>query len=99
MPAYGSKDKTLTCQWIELAHVLAPEGVPGNRRMHPGIKEAAKSAWVPSTTIAEQEQRAAVAAAFNEGAQQHLQQQQQQADGSDSDSDSGSDSDSSDSDE
>ena len=86
VPVYGSEDKTLT--WIELAHVLAPEGVPGKRRMHPGIKEAAKSAWVPSTTIAEQEQRAAVAAAFNDGAQQHLQQQQ---DGSDSDS-SGSDS-------
>ena len=82
VPAYGSEDKTLT--WIELAHVL----VPGNRRMHPGIKEAAKSAWVPSTTIAEQEQRAAVAAAFNGGAQQHL---QQQADGSDSDSGSDSD--------
>ena len=96
VPAYGSEDKTLT--WIELAHVLAPEGVPGKRRMHPGIKEAAKSAWVPSTTIAEKEQRAAVGAAFNNGAQQHLQQQ----DGSNSDvsgSDSGSGSDSSDSDE
>ena len=92
VPVYGREDTKLT--WIELAHVL----VPGNRRMHPGIKEAAKSAWVPSTTIAEQEQRAAVGAAFNNGAQQHLQQH----DGSDSDvsgSDSGSGSDSSDSDE
>ena len=87
VPAYGSEDKTLT--WIELAHVLAPEGVPGKRRMHPGIKEAAKRAWVPSTTIAEQEQRAAVDAAFNEGAQQQL---ERDADGDGSDSGSGSDS-------
>ena len=79
VPAYGSEDKTLT--WIELAHVLAPEGVPGKRRMHPGIKEAAKSAWVPSTTIAEQERRAAVDAAYESGAQQ----QQQQQDGSGAD--------------
>ena len=100
VPVYGSEednkeDKTLT--WIELAHVLAPEGVPGKRRMHPGIKEAAKSAWNPSTTIAEQEQRAAVDAAYESGAQQ--QQQQADSDGSGSDSDSGSGSDSSDSDE
>ena len=87
VPAYNSEDKTLT--WIELAHVLAPEGVPGKRRMHPGIKEAAKSAWTPSTTIAEQEQRAAVDAAFNEGAQQQL---ERDADGDGSDSGSGSDS-------
>ena len=89
VPAYGSEDKTLT--WIELAHVL----VPGNRRMHPGIKEAAKSAWVPSTTIAEQEQRAAVAAAYESGAQQQQQEDGSDSDGSDAD---GSGSDSSDSD-
>ena len=72
VPAYGSEDKTLT--WIELAHVLAPEGTPGKRRMHPGIKEAARRAWYPSTTIAEQVQQASVRAAFEGGAQQHLQQ-------------------------
>ena len=93
VPAYNREDTTLT--WIELAHVLAPEGVPGKRQMHPGIKEAAKSAWVPSTTIAEQEQRAAVHAAFEGGAQQQLEH-----DGSDSDTDgSGDSSDGSDSDE
>ena len=82
------EEKNMT--WIALAHVMS---TAANRQVHPGMKEAAKNAWTPSTTIAEQEQRDAVDAAYNEGAQQHLQR-----DGSDSDSDSGSDSDSSDSD-
>ena len=73
------EEKNMT--WIALAHVMS---TAANRQVHPGMKEAAKNAWTPSTTIAEQEQRDAVDAAYNEGAQQHLQQQQQQ-DGSDSD--------------
>ena len=71
------EEKNMT--WIALAHVMS---TAANRQVHPGMKEAAKNAWTPSTTIAEQEQRDAVDAAYNEGAQQHLQQQQ---DGSDSD--------------
>ena len=68
------EEKNMT--WIALAHVMS---TAANRQVHPGMKEAAKNAWTPSTTIAEQEQRDAVDAAYNEGAQKHLQ------DGSDSD--------------
>jgi hypothetical protein len=70
--------------WFALAHVMS---TAANRQVHPGIKEAAQEAWMPSTTIMELEQRAAQSAAFNaayrEGAHQALE----------SGSDSGSDSD------
>ena len=79
------EEKNMT--WIALAHVMS---TAANRQVHPGMKEAAKNAWTPSTTIAEQEQRDAVDAAYNEGAQQHLQQAESGEDESDSD---GSDSD------
>ena len=74
------EEKNMT--WIALAHVMS---TAANRQVHPGMKEAAKNAWTPSTTIAEQEQRDAVAAAFNEGVQQHLQQAESGEDESDSD--------------
>ena len=63
------EEKILT--WIPLAHVMS---TAANRQVHPGMKEAAKNAWVPSTTIVEQEQRDAVDAAYKDGAQQHMQQ-------------------------
>ena len=75
-----TEEKTLT--WFSLAHVMS---TAANRQLHPGIKEAAQEAWMPSTTIMELEQRAAQSAAFNAayraGAQQALES------GSDSDSD------------
>ena len=76
------EEKNMT--WIALAHVMS---TAANRQVHPGMKEAAKNAWTPSTTIAEQEQRDAVDAAYKEGAQQHLQQQQDSSDSDGSDSD------------
>jgi hypothetical protein len=59
--------------WFALAHVMS--SAP-NRQLHPGIKEAAQCAWMPSTSVFEQAQRDAQAAAFGAayraGAQQEL---------------------------
>jgi len=88
--ALGEKEeKNLT--WYALAHVMS---TAANRQVHPGVKEAAQEAWMPSTTIAEQQQRDATSAAFRAGVQQHLQQDGSESDSSGSESDTdGSDSD------
>ena len=74
------EEKTLT--WFALAHVMS--SAP-NRQVHPGIKEAAQCAWMPSTSVFEQAQREAQAAAF--GAAYRAGAQQELESGSDSDVD------------
>ena len=80
----GAEKKTLT--WVPLAYVIA------NKQVHPGMKEAAQFARVPSKTIAELEQLDEAGEAYCEAVDQHNAEQ------SDADSESGSDSSGSESD-
>jgi hypothetical protein len=76
----GVEKKTLT--WVPLAYVIA------NKQVHPGMKEAAQFARVPSKTIAELEQLDEAGEAYCEAVDQHNAEQ------SDADSESGSESES-----
>ena len=73
--------------WFALAHVMS--SAP-NRQLHPGIKEAAQCAWMPSTSVFEQAQREAQAAAFGAAyrvAAQQFNEAQSESDSDESDSD------------
>ena len=77
----GVEKKTLT--WVPLAYVIA------NKQVHPGMKEAAQFAKVPSKTIAEMEQLDEADEAYREGADQYN-RSHEQSDAEESGSESGS---------
>jgi hypothetical protein len=96
----GVEKKTLT--WVPLAYVIA------NKQVHPGMKEAAQFARVPSKTIAELEQRDEAGEAYDQAVEKHNAEQSEaeeesdaeeepEADAEESSDESGSESDSSDS--
>ena len=79
----GVEKKTLT--WVPLAYVIA------NQQVHPGMKEAAQFARVPSKTIAELEQLDEAGEAYCEAVDQHNAEQSdaEEESSSDDDEDSG----------
>jgi len=84
----GVEKKTLT--WVPLAYVIA------NKQVHPGMKEAAQFARVPSSTIAELEQRDEAGEAYDQAVEKHNAEQSEAEEESSSEDESGSESDSSD---
>ena len=93
----GVEKKTLT--WVPLAYVIA------HKQVHPGMKEAAQFARVPSKTIAEQERLDEAGEAYDKAVEKHNAEQSEaeeesdesEADAEESSDESGSESDSSDS--
>jgi hypothetical protein len=93
----GVEKKTLT--WVPLAYVIA------NKQVHPGMKEAAQFARVPSKTIAEQERLDEAGEAYDKAVEKHNEEQaeaeeeseESEADAEEEPDESGSESDSSDS--
>jgi hypothetical protein len=93
----GVEKKTLT--WVPLAYVIA------NKQVHPGMKEAAQFARVPSKTIAEQERLDEADEAYDQAVEKHNAEAEEEsdaeeepeADAEESSDESGSESDSSDS--
>ena len=88
----GVEKKTLT--WVPLAYVIA------NKQVHPGMKEAAQFARVPSKTIAELEQRDEAGRAYDQAVEKHnAEQAESESDAEESSDESGSDEEESGSDE